>query len=251
MISLRSATVLATCLIGLSACASGPHIHSHDTAPSMRLTLIPHDSVSAKKTTIVEAKINGIESRELITKEALSKPLQLLTIDSSLNDFRLITPDASKVPGRYSFSFTPSSANGYRVWADVNPTTPAPKAASEEFVMADLGAKHIGQIDKKESLESAVSGYHAALTFSAPLTDDEESTGTLKITDNTGNAVTIAGDIFGFYEDFHAILRAPVNADQTFKITPRKPGFIKLFAQIKIGDKTVSAPFSVIVKKAQ
>jgi len=234
-------TLIALSFIGLSACSPGPIHHEHvaDVPPTIRLTLIPQDT-----NTLV--KLSGIESRTLITNDNLTQPLQLLLIDPTLTDFRLITPQKSNIPGIFTIPLMPKSNAPYRVWADIRPGEALSKKQREEFPSADLGARKIGNINKTQSLETNIDGHHFTLSFDHAPTADNESIATL----HTDSAVA-SGDIYGFYDDFHSVIRLPIAPDGTFHLTPKKQGYLKLFAVIKQGYKTVTVPFGVVVAKAE
>ena len=240
---LAKALLIATCASAIIGCSDIiTHHHAEDVKPTIRLTLIPQGAQTL-------VKLNGIESRRLITKDDLTQPLQLFILDPTLTDLTVIAPQDSAIPGVYSFTFTPKSSAGYRVWAYVQPTASISKKQTEEFPQADLGARKPGNITKTESHDATIGGMHFVLSFDKAPTLDDESTGTIRITGKDGNTTTASGEIIGFYDDFHSVFRLPLDDKGSFHLTPNKQGFIKLFARVKLDGKTVSVPFGVLVSK--
>lgn len=69
----------------------------------------------------------------------------------------------------------------------------------------------------------------------------------------------LSAHIVGFADDYRSVLHVHpmgVRADPSerggprldFHIEPAKPGFVKLFAQVRIGGKDLFAPFGMVVK---
>jgi len=66
--------------------------------------------------------------------------------------------------------------------------------------------------------------------------------------------------VVGFTEDYNSVMHIhPMGKEPTsdterggpkleFHIEPKKAGFVKLFAQVRIGGKDIFAPFGIIVK---
>ena len=235
MHTIKNIVILSASLIALAACSSRHHVD--EPKPTFRLTLVPQGS-----NTLV--KLNGIDSRSLIANEDLTQPMRLLLIDPTLTDFHIIIPQKSDVPGMYSFTLPSKSKTDYRVWADVMPDAAISKNQLEEFPQADFGARSIGQVSKVQSLEATISGQHYVLSFDRSPKENYESTGKLLI-----DGKPAAGSLYGFYDDFHSVVRLPLDNDGTFALTPRHSGFIKLFAQVKQRENIVTVPFGVIAEK--
>jgi hypothetical protein len=236
--------------------------------PTIRLTLLPQGAIAQNKTTTVQAKLNIIETRTLLTDDDLAiahtKKFHLLVVDPTLTDYQHIHPQPTNIPGVYSFQFTPKLAGGYRAWADVTPKA----TGKQEYVMADLGVHKVGMYPKTEMHEASAGGYHFTLSFDKPPVADDESMGTIKVTDAKGNPVSalqpIMGayaHIVGFYDDYRHIVHVhpmgeePKNESQrggpelTFHLAPTRAGFIKLFAQVRINGKEIFAPFGINVSQ--
>lgn len=134
--------------------------------------------------------------------------------------------------------------------------------------MADMGsaAKVNAAISKTTNMTSTVDGY----TFTLAL-DSEPKAGSAVI----GN-ITVTKDgkpftqlepvmgafahVVGFTEDYNSVMHIhPMGKEPTsdserggpkleFHIEPEKAGFVKMFAQVKIGGKDVFVPFGIEVK---
>ena len=92
--------------------------------------------------------------------------------------------------------------------------------------------------------------------------------GTITVTDSTGKPVNSLepvmgtyGHIVGFYDDLRTVVHIHPMGDEPknetdhggpelhFHLEPAKGGFVKLFAQVRIGGKDIYAPFGVQVAK--
>ena len=235
---------------------------------TVKLALEPATPLQAGKTSKVLVKLNAVADGKPISsdglKEAHTKKLHLLIVDPSLTDYHHIHPVAGKNAGEFVFDFTPKKNDNYRVWADVIPVA----TGKQEYVMMDMGnsAKDKAAISKSTSMTSTVDGY----TFTLAL-DGEPKAGSAVM----GN-ITVTKDgkpfnqlepvmgafahVVGFTEDYNSVLHIhPMGKEPTsnterggpkleFHIEPGKAGFVKLFAQVRIGGKDVFAPFGVTVK---
>lgn len=235
---------------------------------TVKLGLEPAASLEVGKTTQVTVKLNAIADGKPLTlddlKEAHTKKLHLLIIDPTLTDYHHIHPVAGEKPGEYVFDFTPLKNDRYRVWADVIPVA----TGKQEYVQTDMGTptKEKTGIDKVASMTTTVDGY----TFTLAL-DGEPKAGAPVM-----GSVTVAKDgqpfmqlepvmgafahVVGFTEDYNSVLHVhPMGKEPTsdterggpkleFHIEPEKAGFVKLFAQVRIGGKDIFAPFGINVK---
>lgn len=239
------------------------------TPQAVRLTLLPQDTLRAGKSTTVLAKLNLMQNAHIVTDSDLqtvhTEKFHLLVIDPTFTDYQHIHPTPTKTPGIYSFSFTPKFANGYRAWADVTLV-----GGEQQFAMSDLAPHGAANMNKTESLQAVVDGYHFTLAFDKPLIVSAESMGTIAIADKHGNPVTslapVMGSyshIVGFYDDFRTVIHThPMGPEPTkssdhggpdlmFHLIPQKSGYVKLFAQVSIGGKMLMVPFVVAVKPAK
>jgi len=273
----KKTLLLALLPFTLAACATLAPDKPKATAPepTLRLTLIPQDALTPGKPTTVLAKINHIEQRVALTDADLdtvhTMKFHLLVIDPAFSDYQHIHPQPTSTPGVYSFPFIPKSADGYRAWADVTPTL----THKQEFASDDLGTPRKGSIDKTESREATLGNYRFSLSFDKPPVAGGESMGTIRVTGAGGKPVTSLepgmgayAHIVGFHEDYRTVIHThPMGAEPAaghdhhaegqgggpelmFHLSPTKPGFVKLFAQVKIGGREYFAPFGVMVAKA-
>lgn len=246
----------------------GDKMEAMATKNTVKLKLEPAAALESGKTTQVTVKLSAVTDAKPLTfddlKEAHTKKLHLLIVDPSLTDYHHIHPVAGKNPGEYVFDFTPLKNDSYRVWADVIPVT----TGKQEYVQTDMGtsAKEKANIDKTTSMAATVDGY----TFTLALDDEPKAgspvMGNVTVTKD-GQAFTqlepVMGafaHVVGFTEDYNSVLHVhPMGKEPTsnnerggpkleFHIEPEKAGFVKLFAQVRIGGKDIFAPFGITVK---
>lgn len=235
---------------------------------SVKLELKPASAFTVGKTTQVTLKLVNAADRKSISlddlKEAHTKKLHLLVIDPSLTDYHHIHPVAGKNAGEFVFDFTPKKNDNYRVWADVIPVA----TGKQEYVMADMGsaAKDKAAINKATSMTSTVDGYTFTLALDSEPKAGSAVMGNITVTKD-GKPFTqlepVMGafaHVVGFTEDYNSVMHIhPMGKEPTsdterggpkleFHIEPEKAGFVKMFAQVKIGGKDVFAPFGIIVK---
>lgn len=231
---------------------------------SVKLELIPSSSLKVNKSTQVKAKL--ITNRSLTfddLKEAHTKKLHLLIIDPTLSDYHHIHPQPGTNPSEFVFDFTPKKDSGYRVWADIIPVS----TDKQEYVMSDIGTTSGAvKIDKTVNMVSKVEDYTFTLVLDGEPKVGEAIMGNITVTKNGkpfNQLEPIMGafaHVVGFSEDYESILHIhPMGKEPSsnverggpkleFHIEPKKAGFIKLFAQVKIGGKEIFAPFGLIVK---
>lgn len=235
---------------------------------SVKLELNPASTFAVGKTTQVALKIANIIDGKPLTlddlKEAHTKKLHLLIVDPSLSDYHHIHPVADKNAGEFVFDFTPKKSDSYRVWADVIPVG----TGKQEYVMADMGsaAKDKAAINKATSMTSTVDGYTFTLALDSEPKAGSAVMGNITVTKD-GKPFTqlepVMGafaHVVGFTEDYNSVMHIhPMGKEPTseterggpkleFHIEPKKAGFVKLFAQVKIDGKDVFAPFGVAIK---
>jgi hypothetical protein len=195
--------------------------------------------------------------------ETHTKKIHLLIIDTSLTDYHHEHPQPTKNPGEYAFTFMPRKPGSYRAWADVRPYP----LGLQEYAMTDIFASTIGErlTDRTISFKATVDG----LNYELVLTQKEIRVGRpaiarLRITTADGNGFTQLEPIMatfahlvGFNEDYKTVLhmhpKGPPVLDPNarggpeleFQIYALKPGFVRLFAQVQIGDVSKFAPFGI------
>lgn len=235
---------------------------------TVKFAVEPATPLQAGKTSKVLVKLNTVADGKPISsdglKEAHTKKLHLLIVDPSLTDYHHIHPVAGKNAGEFVFDFTPKKNDSYRVWADVIPVA----TGKQEYVMMDMGnsAKDKAAISKSTSMTSTVNGY----TFTLALDGEPEAgsavMGNITVTkdgkpfDLLEPVMGAFAHVVGFTEDYNSVLHIhPMGKEPTsnterggpkleFHIEPEKAGFVKLFAQVRIGGKDVFVPFGVTVK---
>ncbi len=235
---------------------------------TIKLALEPAAALKAGKTTQVTVRLNAIADGKPLTldelKEAHTKKLHLLVIDPSLSDYHHIHPVAGKNPGEYVFDFTPLKNDSYRVWADVIPVA----TDKQEYVQTDMGtsAKEKDSIDKTTSMAATVDGYTFTLALDGEPKAGAPVMGSVTVTKDAqpfNGLEPVMGafaHVVGFTEDYNSVLHVhPMGKEPSsdterggpkleFHIEPEKAGFVKLFAQVRIGGKDIFAPFGITVK---
>ncbi|HEY1053038.1 MAG TPA: hypothetical protein VGE39_24880 [Prosthecobacter sp.] len=199
-------------------------------------------------------------------------PVRLLLVDQALTDFHLLTPAATGAEGDFSASYTPAKAGPYRTWAEVVPE----QTAIPEHPSADLGGE-FKVVDRSrhdfiEALAATVDGLHFQLTFTGRTggfpPSRQVSVMRLHVTDGAGHPVTrleplmnAFAHLTGIYDDGQTILRLhPVGGDilredlrggpvLSFKIYPPQTGFVRLFCQVRVDGRVITAPLGVQIAK--
>ncbi len=256
--------------LALSACTpkAKPKAAAKDEKPIARLTLLPHESIQPGRPTTVIAKLTHNKGLYALNDNDLenvhTSTFHLLVIDPTFSDYQHIHPRPTETPGLYSFQFTPKMAGGYRAWADITPK----ETGQQTYASADLGTPGGLKINKADTREASVGGYRFTLSFDNAPTSGSESMGKITVADMSGNPVKSLepvmgtyGHIVGFYDDFRTVMHVHPMGDEpgsesdrggpelSFHMEPTKPGFVKLFAQVKIGGKELFVPFGVNVVK--
>jgi len=197
--------------------------------------------------------------------ESHTKKLHLLIVDKSLTDYHHEHPEATKIPGEYTFTFTPRKPGAYRLWADVRPYP----LGLQQYATADIPAATEAEMltDRETKLKATVDGLNYELTLSTNKVQvARTTTAKLRITKQDGSGVTqlepfmaAFAHLVGFNEDYETVLHmhpkgVPVfdaNArggpELEFQIYALKPGFVRLFAQVQLAGKSHFAPFGIQV----
>lgn len=231
-----------------------------------QLSVVKTEQVGNKTRVTIKLMKDGKPLTLNDLKKVHTKKLHVLVIDDTLEDYFHVHPQKLSEAGTYEFEFRPKKKGTYRMWADITPVS----TDIQEFVMADvIDAKDTKpEINKTASLESTVKDYTFKLSFDTPnLTTGKAAMGKITVTDKDGNPVKdlqpVMGaysHIVGFSDDFSTIAHMhPMGTepkaktdrggpDLSFHMEPTKPGFTKLFAQVKINGKNIYAPFGVTVQ---
>lgn len=219
---------------------------------------------------IVQIKLTNSQNQQPIQlidlKEIHTEKIHLLIIDDSLQDYSHVHPRPLSTPGLYEFEWSPQNPTNYHMWADLFPMA----TQTQEYIKTKLvsGKKRLS-VSKKSSFTSTIDGYTFTLSFDQKnLRAGHTALGKIIVTDSKGIPVNklepIMGafaHIVGFFEDRKTIIHVHPLGEEPSKATDRggpelqfhiqlpKPGFIKLFAQARIGGKEFFAPFGIIVKE--
>lgn len=198
-------------------------------------------------------------------QEIHTKPMHALIADAALGDVQHVHPKPGTNAGEYTFTFTPKTSNDHRLWVNVHP-----KDDDEQWLVMDLkGAKpKPAAPDTTENLGPVKLGNIAyALEFDEPLKVNNTSELSVIVSQNDEafeNLQPVMGTfahIVAFYDDFYTVSHlnsttAEVTSDKarggpilTFRFTPERAGFVRLFAQFKISGKDVFVPFGVWVEE--
>lgn len=274
-------SLLILLIAGPALADAGRHDHSMDMgghggmpmpqAPqraTLSLSLTPQAPLVAGKTVSVVARLATLKGGKPVSfddlREAHTKKLHLLIIDPMLSDYHHIHPAPGGKPGEYVFAFTPGKDGGYRIWADVVPRA----TGKQEYVQADLGEPEQKPVvvDRSVRMSAAVDGYQFTLTLDRPPSAGQAVMGSVTVSKD-GQPFTGLEPVMGafahivaFPEDLQSVLHVhPMGMEPTsvaqrggptldFHLEPAKPGFVKLFAQVRSDGKDVFAPFGVVVK---
>jgi len=236
--------------------------------PTIQLQVV--NIKDSKSTKIVQIKLTNISDGKPTAladlKEAHTQKIHLLVIDDSLEDYCHLHPKALKTPGLYEFDWHPKQANvNYYIWADVVPLS----TDAEEYDMANLLIINDKKsaINRNTSMQASIQGYNFKLSFdNKTLQVGKAAMGKIFVTDTRGNPVKNLepvlgsfGHIVGFSDDLKTVIHIhpmgnePANPaarggpELQFHLVPETPGFIKIFAQVKINGKDIFVPFGVNV----
>ena len=255
------------CVAMLLAFASSAQAH-REAPTGVALTLSPVSPLVVDQPTQVIAHLtnNGKPLTFAQLGEVHTRKLHLLVIDPGLGDYHHLHPTLGSTPGDYVFTFTPHRAGSYRAWADIT----LARDGSHHYVAADMGipADNPPVIDKTPALTSDVGNYHFALKLDGPAKAGEAVMGQIIVTHNGKPVTTLQpvmgafAHVVGFSEDYHSIMHIhPMGTEPTHEedrggptldihIEPATAGFVKLFAQVRINDQDIFAPFGLMVLPA-
>lgn len=196
-------------------------------------------------------------------RDAHGQNIHLLLIDPALTDFHHLHAEPTETPGEYRFSFTPKSGY-YRLWADI--TTASDNTPL--LISADLGNPNAQSplLAREDMLEVTQGSLRFRLSFDAPPSAGDVQQLTLSVSslqdepvDRLEPVMGAFGHLIGFYEDMSGIAYAyaldapPLTEDVLggpvlhFRVTPQRAGFIRFFAQLRVGGKNITVPFGITV----
>jgi len=263
---MRFYLTLALCLfLPNFAAAQQEHIHKHPAPVSGNVSLlvfperVPEAGQSIRVITQLTQDGKPLEADNL--KTVHTQKFHLLIVDPTLTDYQHIHPEPTATPGSYLFTFTPKFPGGYRAWADVTPM-----GGAQQFARANIAEIQPAAIDKTDSSRAEAGDYRFELRLDGTPKVGSMTMATVFVTQKNGapfsNLEPVMGafaHLVGFYEDYETVLHAhPMGSEPKdttarggpelmFHLAPEKSGFIKLFAQFKIGGKDVFVPFGIHV----
>lgn len=248
---------------------SNDSAHEHMEAyvrPTLKVTASPAALEKGKevKITLMLREPGGqpVTLDKLVERH--TKKVHLLIVDESLADYHHLHPEEGDKPGAYTFSFTPHLGYSYILYADVKPEGGQPQMVPTLLQGAE---KCDNCVDKAAIDRADFSGHKAYISFGKKrLKVGAPARGSLFIStaDNTPvknlePVMGAYGHIVGFHEGFGAVAHIhPLGAEPesdddrgasplNFMLHPENPGFVKLFAQVRLDGKEVFLPFSVFV----
>ncbi|MDZ4814767.1 MAG: hypothetical protein SGI71_00705 [Verrucomicrobiota bacterium] len=195
-----------------------------------------------------------------------TEKLHMLIIDQTLTEYFHIHPREEK--GVAQFKIKPTLPGPYLVWADIVPKS----TGEQQYVRGELisAQKSTGIINKTLKMTDEIDGYKFTMTMTATPTAGSMGEGKFSVFDAKGKPVTFLEPIMGAYahivgfnEDRTSIAHIhPMGAeptkptdrggpDLTFHFGPEKPGYYKLFGQVKIKGKEYFADFGLLVSPSE
>ncbi len=188
-----------------------------------------------------------------------TRPLHLLVIDPTLQDYQHVHPEPGANPGEWVFAHTPRLAGEYRVFADFTPTaTGRGLYASADFlvpgevpvnpVIRDWSAEADGyRFTLKPSSEPVRAGRMTDLTFAVSRPDGGEVR-MQRVMDAYAHLVAFDRERSGFahlHPNELDLTHAPdpTRSVLTFKITIPKAGLYVIWAQVNLTGREQFVPF--------
>ena len=242
--------------------------------PTLRLSLRPDAPPAPGRACHLTARLTRPDGSPVAESELLvthTRPIHLLIVDPTLEDYHHEHPVPTGTPGEYAFSFVPAKATGYRVFADVVPTA----TGVQEYPCADLPGTAVTPAGPPPHGENTFACEAGGLRFALSGGDGETNgpaqarqVRTLRVTVREADGQPVArlepvmnafAHLVGFYDDGRTVLHLhPEGGEITdpaqrggpslnFRFYPPKAGFIRLFCQVQVNGAAVYAPFNVNV----
>jgi hypothetical protein len=240
-----------------------PGAHSVKVTANVSKEMVSGQKVEGKLT-MRNLKGEPIEKDDLMVTH--SKEVHLIIADSGLQDYQLTHASPTETAGDFTFSFTPIVSANYRLWVAVVPYA----SGLQEYVRIDLGSsKSETPLPAAEpSMVANVDGYQFQLTI--PKGSRSVSSGKagemqmirLRVTDSQGQPVTVLepflnafAHVTGIYEDQKTVFQlhpmgGDIISDQlrggpdlSFKFYAPRAGTVRLFSTVRVGGKSITAPF--------
>jgi hypothetical protein len=203
--------------------------------------------------------------------------VHVMIVDSALEDYTHVHGEPGAQPGQWTFSFTPKYARQYRVWADFKPAGKEQAGHAHDHgksghgdeghshdkagkdhdegghndadahnqtpsVTLNVGAEKGPEVAAIQTLSTKVDGYNLTLSLGGALTTDAHTPATLTVADGTGAPLASLEPLMGAYAQLVGF-----SADGTTMVHPSVAGPHRVFVQVKIGGKVITAPFTLVV----
>lgn len=196
-----------------------------------------------------------------------TKLLHLLIIDPSLTDYQHVHPTPGKVPGEWTFSFTPRASGAYRVFADFTPAATARGLYASADLMVESSAKTVlSPVNASAVLVVEREGFRFSLTATPqPVRAGSPMDLAFAITRPDGGQVPMQPVMGAFahlvafdenrvgFAHLHPVevdlLQPPaaVHPRLNFKLTIPQPGRYAIWAQVNLGGREMFVPFWIEV----
>lgn len=196
-----------------------------------------------------------------------TRPLHLLIIDPSLNDYQHVHPEPAGKPGEWAFDFTPGAGGIYRIFADFTPTaTGRGLYASADLEVSGAPGKMAGfnstapvTLDQvRGDLRFSLTPGQQPVRANQPIDlkfavrrENGSNVGLEPLMDAFAHMVAFDETRSGFahlhpMEDgaLEPDLKQPV---LNFKFTIPSPGRYVIWAQVKVSGEEIAVPFEVVV----
>jgi hypothetical protein len=198
-------------------------------------------------------------------QETHEEMVHLLIVDPSLGDYQHKHPRPGDVPGEYRFSFTPREAGDYKIFAEFySLRTGRPVYAVTDFTVPGEERpievrtdREIEVGDYRFELAVPEQGYRAGRPQALHLRVAHRESGrpvTLQpIMGEYAHLVGFDTDRSGFTH-MHPLLEGtgydldPLRPEIGFMLQVNRPGFYKIWAQLKIDGREIYVPFGMEVK---
>ena len=191
--------------------------------------------------------------------------VHLLLVDSTLSDYHHEHPHHTRVPGEYSFAFTPGRPGPYQVWADLRPQPMGLQEYAGTMIPSTTASR--GPVDRTVTNRVGADGFGFELIVPAGrLRFARPNVVRLRVTGPDGTPFTqlepfmsAFGHLVGFYEDGRGVVhvhpRGPAIYDREarggpeleFQFYTTQRGFVRLFAQVQISAGSKYVPFGVYI----
>ena len=252
-------------------CIPYSFVYVEPATPTIKVSAnISKELVSGQKVegklTIRNLKGEPIKKDDLMVTH--SQQVHLIIADSELRDYQLTYASPTEAAGDFSFSFTPKVNSNYRLWVAVVPCA----TGLQEYVRIDLGSgKSETPLPASEpSMVTNVDGYQFQLTitkgsrFVSSGKAGEMQMIRLRVIDAQSQPVTVLepflnafAHVTGIYEDQKTVFQlhpmgGDIISDQlrggpdlSFKFYAPRAGAVRLFSTVRVGGKSITAPFVV------